>query len=137
MGGIKRKTLQAEKSRQRRAHKVLQLLDWTVLQHARCASRQRNRSSRSSSQAQKVSVFSQTLKRMVEYHDGDGDWIYQIPEAPTFFPTQEEFEDPIRYIQKIQGEACRFGKLCYCASPTLLLLSVKPAEECFCKDSGA
>lgn len=51
------------------------------------------------------------MKSMVGYHSGNGEWIYQIPEAPTFYPTAEEFEDPIRYIQKIQAEACRFGQL--------------------------
>lgn len=30
-------------------------------------------------------------------------------EAPVFAPSLEEFDDPIRYIQKIYGEAVKYG----------------------------
>jgi histone demethylase JARID1 len=32
-----------------------------------------------------------------------------LPEAPTFRPTEEEFKDPVAYIQKIAPEGKKFG----------------------------
>jgi hypothetical protein len=32
-----------------------------------------------------------------------------VREAPTFYPTDLEFEDPLKYIQKIQAIAGKFG----------------------------
>ena len=32
-----------------------------------------------------------------------------LPEAPTFRPTEEEFKDPVAYIQKIAPEGKRYG----------------------------
>ena len=32
-----------------------------------------------------------------------------IPEAPTFRPTEEEFKDPVAYIQKIAVEGKKYG----------------------------
>lgn len=37
------------------------------------------------------------------------DWTDKIPECPVYFPTKEEFEDPLVYLQKISPEASRFG----------------------------
>jgi len=34
---------------------------------------------------------------------------YSLPLAPTFFPTLEEFEDPLLYIEKIRVEGERYG----------------------------
>lgn len=36
----------------------------------------------------------------------------EVPEAPTFHPTKEEFEDPLTYIAKIHPEAAKFGICC-------------------------
>ena len=32
-----------------------------------------------------------------------------IPEAPVFYPTAEEFQEPLAYISKITPEASRYG----------------------------
>ncbi|WPH03898.1 PLU-1-domain-containing protein [Acrodontium crateriforme] len=34
---------------------------------------------------------------------------YDIPEAPTFWPTDEEFRDPMEYIRKISPEGSKYG----------------------------
>ncbi|XP_042470245.1 lysine-specific demethylase JMJ706-like [Zingiber officinale] len=44
--------------------------------------------------------------------------INDIPECPVFYPTMEEFENPIDYIQKIAPEASKFG-ICKIVSPLL------------------
>lgn len=33
----------------------------------------------------------------------------QLPEAPVFYPSEHEFEDPLAYIASIRGEAEEFG----------------------------
>nr|XP_019701575.2 lysine-specific demethylase JMJ706-like [Elaeis guineensis] len=44
------------------------------------------------------------------------DWIDDIPECPAFYPTKEEFEDPLIYLQKIAPVASKFG-ICKIISP--------------------
>ena len=34
---------------------------------------------------------------------------YNLPEAPTFRPTEEEFADPVKYISKIAPEGKKYG----------------------------
>eukprot|EP00951_Prasinocladus_malaysianus_P001857 scaffold13234_cov50-Prasinocladus_malaysianus.AAC.1 len=42
-------------------------------------------------------------------HASKGNWIDDIPEAPVFRPTEEEFAEPMLYISKIQHEAAAWG----------------------------
>lgn len=54
-------------------------------------------------------VFS---KRKVEKFDtSDLEWTEKIPECPTYYPTKEEFEDPLIYLQKIAPEATKYGMI--------------------------
>lgn len=49
-------------------------------------------------------------KSKVEKFDlNDLDWTDKVPECPVYFPSKEEFEDPLIYLQKIAPEASRFG----------------------------
>ncbi|KAJ0703077.1 putative transcription factor & chromatin remodeling JmjN family [Helianthus annuus] len=50
-----------------------------------------------------------TSKPTVEKFDlNDLDWTDKVPEYPIYFPSKEEFEDPLVYLQKIASEASRF-----------------------------
>lgn len=35
--------------------------------------------------------------------------LFGIEEAPTFYPTKDEFKDPLSYIQKISPEGEKYG----------------------------
>lgn len=35
--------------------------------------------------------------------------IFGLEEAPTFYPTKEEFKDPLAYIEKISAEGAKYG----------------------------
>nr|GEX86455.1 hypothetical protein [Tanacetum cinerariifolium] len=57
------------------------------------------------------------LKPKVEMLDvNDLDWIDKIPECPVYYPSKEEFEDPLVYLQKISPDASKFG-ICKIVSP--------------------
>ncbi|KAK9144262.1 hypothetical protein Sjap_004165 [Stephania japonica] len=56
-------------------------------------------------------------KRKVEKFDTDDlEWIDKVPECPIYYPTKEEFEDPLVYLQKISPEASKYG-ICKIVSP--------------------
>ena len=38
------------------------------------------------------------------------EWVSQVQEAPTYRPTADELEDPIKFIQSIQAEAAQYGQ---------------------------
>ncbi|XP_076922003.1 lysine-specific demethylase JMJ13-like [Bidens hawaiensis] len=44
------------------------------------------------------------------------DWTEKIPECPVYFPSKEEFEDPLAYLQRIAPEASKYG-ICKIVSP--------------------
>ncbi|CAA7403854.1 unnamed protein product [Spirodela intermedia] len=44
------------------------------------------------------------------------EWIDRIPECPIYYPTKEEFEDPLIYLQQIAPVASKFG-ICKIVSP--------------------
>jgi [histone H3]-trimethyl-L-lysine4 demethylase len=35
--------------------------------------------------------------------------VFGIPEAPTYFPTEDEFRDPMEYMRKIAPEGSKYG----------------------------
>ncbi|XP_038680297.1 lysine-specific demethylase JMJ706-like isoform X2 [Tripterygium wilfordii] len=56
-------------------------------------------------------------KRKVDKFDiSDLEWTARIPECPIYYPTKEEFEDPLVYLQRIAPEASRYG-MCKIISP--------------------
>jgi hypothetical protein len=48
-------------------------------------------------------------QQLHKYHSAESRWIDDIPEAPVFRPSAEEFADPLAYICKIQGEVSKWG----------------------------
>lgn len=46
---------------------------------------------------------------MVQHQKTSGQWLSQLESAPTFFPTVEQFQDPISYIRSIQTEGSKHG----------------------------
>lgn len=50
-------------------------------------------------------------KRKVDKFETDNlEWTEKIPQCPVYYPTKEEFEDPLVYLQKIAPEASKYGK---------------------------
>ena len=46
---------------------------------------------------------------MVQHQHTSGQWLSQLESAPTFFPTVEQFQDPISYIRSIQTQGSKHG----------------------------
>ncbi|XP_061349595.1 lysine-specific demethylase JMJ13-like [Gastrolobium bilobum] len=56
-------------------------------------------------------------KRKVDKFDtSDLEWTEKIPDCPVYYPTKEEFEDPLVYLQRIAPEASKYG-ICKIISP--------------------
>lgn len=54
----------------------------------------------------KESISKQKVER---FDTTDLDWTDKMPECPVYFPSKEEFEDPLAYLQKIAPEASKYG----------------------------
>ena len=51
----------------------------------------------------------QRQQEMLQHQQAHGHWLSQLEAAPTFYPTEEEFQDPISYIRSIQTEGSKHG----------------------------
>mgnify|MGYP002775694939 FL=1 len=50
------------------------------------------------------------LNMKIDRHGaGQTDWIDDIETCPVYYPTKEEFRDPLDYIQKIAPTASKYG----------------------------
>lgn len=56
-----------------------------------------------------LNVCLQRQQEMLRYQQGKSDWLAQVKPAPTFYPTAQQFEDPIAYIRSIQAEGSQHG----------------------------
>ncbi|VFR02149.1 unnamed protein product [Cuscuta campestris] len=54
--------------------------------------------------------------KVSKFETSNLDWIDTIPECPIYYPSKEEFEDPLVYLQKIAPEASKYG-ICKIVSP--------------------
>ena len=52
----------------------------------------------------------QRQQEMLQHQQTQGHWLSQLKPAPTFYPTEAEFEDPISYIRSIQTEGSKHGE---------------------------
>ncbi|KAL1829917.1 lysine-specific demethylase JMJ13 isoform X3 [Daucus carota subsp. sativus] len=57
-----------------------------------------------------------TKQKVDRFHTADLEWIDKIKECPIYYPSKEEFDDPLIYLQKIAPEASKFG-ICKIVSP--------------------
>ncbi|KAI3812584.1 hypothetical protein L1987_17295 [Smallanthus sonchifolius] len=55
-------------------------------------------------------------QKVEKFDTADLDWTVKMPECPVYFPSKEEFEDPLAYLQKIAPEASKYG-ICKIVSP--------------------
>ncbi|CAH1434924.1 unnamed protein product [Lactuca virosa] len=55
-------------------------------------------------------------QKMDKFDTTDLDWTDSMPECPVYFPSKEEFEDPLAFLQKIAPEASKYG-ICKIVSP--------------------
>lgn len=52
----------------------------------------------------------QRQQEMLQHQQTQAHWLSQLKPAPTFYPTEAEFEDPISYIRSIQTEGSKHGE---------------------------
>ncbi|XP_071692735.1 lysine-specific demethylase JMJ13-like [Rutidosis leptorrhynchoides] len=55
-------------------------------------------------------------QKVDKFDPTDLDWTDKMQECPVYYPSKEEFEDPLAYLQKIAPEASTFG-ICKIVSP--------------------
>lgn len=54
----------------------------------------------------------QRQQDMCSFRAHEGSWVDRLPDAPTFYPTAEEFADPVLYIRKLQSRVAAEHGLC-------------------------
>lgn len=69
---------------------------------------------------------------MVQHQQVSGQWLSQLESAPTFFPTVDEFTDPIAYIRSIQTEGSKHGAYAAHTSSSALRSDYGPYEPFWC-----
>ncbi|CAJ1932976.1 unnamed protein product [Sphenostylis stenocarpa] len=47
--------------------------------------------------------------KLTKYDIADLEWTNRIPECPTYYPSEHEFDHPLVYLQKIAPEASKYG----------------------------
>jgi histone demethylase JARID1 len=50
-----------------------------------------------------------TVRKTESTHCQSRKHTFDLAEAPTFYPTSDEFADPLKYIDKIRVEAEKYG----------------------------
>ncbi|XP_061357216.1 lysine-specific demethylase JMJ13-like [Gastrolobium bilobum] len=55
-------------------------------------------------------------QKLSKYDLADLEWTNRIPECPVYHPSEQEFEHPLVYLQKIATEASKYG-ICKIVSP--------------------
>ncbi|BAT75153.1 hypothetical protein VIGAN_01296800 [Vigna angularis var. angularis] len=55
-------------------------------------------------------------RKVDKFDTSDLAWTEKIPECPVYYPTKEEFDDPLLYLQRIAPEASKYG-ICKIISP--------------------
>ena len=58
----------------------------------------------------------QKKARLIQAHHDNLAWMARVPEAPTYRPTAEQWQDPLAYIRSIQPEAAQYG-VCAIVAP--------------------
>ncbi|MFS7888413.1 putative transcription factor & chromatin remodeling JUMONJI family [Helianthus anomalus] len=55
-------------------------------------------------------------QKVEKFDATDLDWTDKMPECPVYYPSKEQFEDPLVYLQKIAPDASKYG-ICKIVSP--------------------
>ncbi|KAF5801617.1 putative transcription factor & chromatin remodeling JUMONJI family [Helianthus annuus] len=55
-------------------------------------------------------------QKVEKFDATDLDWTDKMPECPVYYPSKEQFEDPLAYLQKIAPDASKYG-ICKIVSP--------------------
>lgn len=90
-------------------------------------------------------------RRTVFQNEGSIDWQQHIKGPPTYYPSAEQFRNPLVFIQSIQAEACHFGEEVHthqhlrhmCSKPLMLdqtllahMLTAAQWASCECRDTS-